>query len=309
MAEVQDADKMDTSKNVYVFTHGKRRLFPVIVTLCVSIGFRKEQIMAAKSTKVGNVGDYTATACPPKSQSHGSTESSKNNIRQIKIAQITQIEDKSKPVLGLWAGVTQSDIGLTIPLPINKQNTEENANNPPFLERHAATHDIMKSNKSDAQNRSDNYRRTLSEPGARPSVRHPYNPVRMSSVTYIKHHPKGVKYHDGHFTYSMNSNAQRFAKSDPSVVSHRKASTIPGYKQYVKQHPNYALPFVCWFMLCCGLFIPCCCCCCYARNAVHDKGTECERDMDPSGGTNEAINDTKPLLSKEDNKNREVYTV
>eukprot|EP01083_Nonionella_stella_P301700 1036446_1 len=101
------ADKLDTSKDIYVFTHGKRHLFQVIVKLCVDLGFGKEQIIAAKSTKVGNVGDYTASVWPPKAPSPD----------HIKIAQIMKAEKKTQRIVGLWAGVTQGDIGVAITLP------------------------------------------------------------------------------------------------------------------------------------------------------------------------------------------------
>ena len=114
-----------------------------------------------------------------------------------------------------------------------------------------------------------------------------YNPVRISSTTYIgDHHPKGVQFHGGSFTWRMNHDPRRYNKQKNSnqttALKRNKSADIPGYSQYLERH-SAALPFCCWFLLCCGLCIPCCCWC-------------CDWDNDTTNG--QIVDDTKPLLTQ-----------
>eukprot|EP01084_Bolivina_argentea_P143841 252528_1 len=91
---------LDKSKNVYVFTHGKRKLYPLVEQMMMDIGFAKSQIFNAKSMQIGVVGDYTASCWHPSGPDH------------VRIAVITKIEHKKKRIIGLWAGVTTKRIDV-----------------------------------------------------------------------------------------------------------------------------------------------------------------------------------------------------
>ena len=96
--------KIDTQRNVYLFTHGRIDLQEKAVSALVSKGFTKEKIIMALPSKVGNVGDYMAMLWMPPTPDH------------IKIQHITKVEDvKSEGIVGLWKGVSKDDIE-TIPL-------------------------------------------------------------------------------------------------------------------------------------------------------------------------------------------------
>eukprot|EP01084_Bolivina_argentea_P147160 257507_1 len=70
MAEQQFNNQIDTTRNIYVMTHGHRKLFPIVEQMCLKIGFPKSHISAARPTKVGNVGDYTASCWHPRDPDH-----------------------------------------------------------------------------------------------------------------------------------------------------------------------------------------------------------------------------------------------
>ncbi len=96
--------KIDTQKNVYLFTHGRMDLQEKAVNVLVSKGFSKEKIVMALPSKVGNVGDYMAMLWMPPTPDH------------IKIQHITKVEEvKQEGMIGLWKGVSKDDIE-TIPL-------------------------------------------------------------------------------------------------------------------------------------------------------------------------------------------------
>ena len=96
--------KIDSQKNVYLFTHGRMDLQEKAVSILVSKGFSKEKIIMALPSKVGNVGDYMAMLWMPPTPDH------------IKIQHITKVEEvKPEGVVGLWKGVSKDDIE-TIPL-------------------------------------------------------------------------------------------------------------------------------------------------------------------------------------------------
>eukprot|EP01083_Nonionella_stella_P223267 795886_1 len=104
MVEQQLKNKIDGTRDIYVMTHGNRRLLPIVKQICIKLGFPKSHIYVARSTKVGNVGDYTASCWHPRSPDH------------IQIAIISSVEKKTARIVGLWAGVT-TNIIETITLP------------------------------------------------------------------------------------------------------------------------------------------------------------------------------------------------
>ncbi|SHO47091.1 conserved hypothetical protein [Nitrosotalea sinensis] len=96
--------QVDTTKSVYLFTHGRRDLEASATDLLVANGFKKEKIFSAKPDTVGTVGDYMAMLWMPPTPDH------------IKIQKITKVEPvKPEGMIGLWKGVAKEDL-FTIPM-------------------------------------------------------------------------------------------------------------------------------------------------------------------------------------------------
>lgn len=96
--------EIDTSKDIYLFTHGRMDLQEKSVDALVRKGFSKEKITMALPNKVGKVGDYMAMLWMPPNPDH------------IKLQQITKVEQvEPEGMIGLWKGVSKDDIE-TIPL-------------------------------------------------------------------------------------------------------------------------------------------------------------------------------------------------
>ncbi len=96
--------EIDSEKDVYLFTHGRRDLREKSVNLLLAKGFSKEKIITAMPDKLGSIGDYMAMLWMPPNPDH------------IKIQKITNIEKvESVDVTGLWKGVSKEDL-FTIPL-------------------------------------------------------------------------------------------------------------------------------------------------------------------------------------------------
>ena len=74
-----------------------------------------------------------------------------------------------------------------------------------------------------------------------------------------------------------------------------KSASIPGYSQYLSNYGG--LPFCCWFLLCCGLCIPCCCFCCDNHAHSDDNHNELQSEQD--------MQDNHPLIIESKNK---IYT-
>lgn len=96
--------EIDTSKDVYLFLHGRMDLREKATNILAARGFAADKVIMALPTKVGNIGDYMAMMWMPPNPDH------------IKIQQITKIE-KVEPegMIGLWKGVVKDDIE-SIPL-------------------------------------------------------------------------------------------------------------------------------------------------------------------------------------------------
>lgn len=91
--------EIDTSRDVYLFTHGRTDLRDRAESALVSRGFAKEKIVMALPDKVGAVGDYMAMLWMPPNPDH------------IKIQQITGVEQvEPQGMIGLWKGVSKDDI-------------------------------------------------------------------------------------------------------------------------------------------------------------------------------------------------------
>ena len=96
--------QVDTTKAVYLFTHGRRDLEQAATDALVANGFTKDKISPAKPDAVGNIGDYMAMLWMPPTPNH------------IKIQKITKVEAvKPEGMIGLWKGVSKEDV-FTIPL-------------------------------------------------------------------------------------------------------------------------------------------------------------------------------------------------
>ncbi|MDI1495362.1 MAG: hypothetical protein K8823_670 [Cenarchaeum symbiont of Oopsacas minuta] len=92
--------KIDPSKDVYLFVHGKDDLVDRSMDILIAEGFQSEKIIKATSQKIGSVGDYMAMLWMPPNPDH------------IKVQQITAVDpDKiSKGMTGAWAGVSTKDL-------------------------------------------------------------------------------------------------------------------------------------------------------------------------------------------------------
>ena len=56
---------IDTTKNVYLFTHGRQDLVEKSTDALVANGFSKDKIIMALPNKAGDVGDYMAMLWMP----------------------------------------------------------------------------------------------------------------------------------------------------------------------------------------------------------------------------------------------------
>ena len=90
---------IDTTKNVYLFTHGRQDLIEKSTDALVSNGFSKDKIIMALPSEAGNVGDYMAMLWMPPTPDH------------IKIQKITKVEPaEAEGMIGVWQGVSKDDI-------------------------------------------------------------------------------------------------------------------------------------------------------------------------------------------------------
>jgi hypothetical protein len=91
--------EIDTQKDIYLFTHGRKDLQEKAIDALISKGFSKEKIIMASPNKVGNIGDYMAMLWMPPTPDH------------IKIQHITKVDEvKPEGMIGLWKGVSKEDI-------------------------------------------------------------------------------------------------------------------------------------------------------------------------------------------------------
>ena len=91
--------EVDTSKTVYLFTHGRGDLKEKAVTALESKGFSKDKIVDASPTQVGEVGDYMAMLWMPPNPDH------------VKIQVITKVDQvEPEGMIGLWKGVSKDDL-------------------------------------------------------------------------------------------------------------------------------------------------------------------------------------------------------
>jgi len=97
-------ENIDQTRDVYLFTHGRKDLEEKSINALVSKGFPKEKITNASPDKVGNAGDYMAMLWMPPNPDH------------IKVQKITKVEDiDAGGMIGKWKGVSKDDL-FTIPL-------------------------------------------------------------------------------------------------------------------------------------------------------------------------------------------------
>ena len=91
--------EIDTTKKVYLFTHGRMDLQEKSIGILESNGFSKENIILAIPTEAGDVGDYMAMLWMPPNPDH------------IKNQKITKVEPcEPEGMIGVWKGVTKDDI-------------------------------------------------------------------------------------------------------------------------------------------------------------------------------------------------------
>ena len=90
---------IDTSKNLYLFTHGLQYLKEKSTNALIANGFSKDKIVIALPSEAGNVDDYMAMLWMPPNPDH------------IKIQKITKVEPAdAEGMIGVWKGVSKDDI-------------------------------------------------------------------------------------------------------------------------------------------------------------------------------------------------------
>ena len=90
---------IDTTKNVYLFTHGRQDLIEKSTNVLVANGFSKDKIIMALPSKAGDVDDYMAMLWKPPNPDH------------IKIQKITKVEPAdAEGMIGVWKGVSKDDL-------------------------------------------------------------------------------------------------------------------------------------------------------------------------------------------------------
>ena len=91
--------EIDTTKKVYLFTHGRMDLQEKSINILTSNGFSSENIILADPKKAGEVDDYMAMLWMPPNPDH------------IKIQKITKVEPcEPEGMICVWKGVTKEDI-------------------------------------------------------------------------------------------------------------------------------------------------------------------------------------------------------
>ena len=91
--------EIDTTKKVYLFTHGRMDLQEKSISILESNGFSKENIILASPAEAGDVDDYMAMLWMPPNPDH------------IKIQKITKVEAcEPEGMIGVWKGVSKDDI-------------------------------------------------------------------------------------------------------------------------------------------------------------------------------------------------------
>ncbi len=94
----------DTTKDVYLFLHGRMDLREKATAALTSSGFDADKITMARPDSVGGVGDYMAMLWMPPNPDH---------IRIQRITKVEQVEPEG--MIGLWKGAS-SDVIDTIQL-------------------------------------------------------------------------------------------------------------------------------------------------------------------------------------------------
>ena len=91
--------EIDSTKTVYLFTHGRMDLKDKAESALTGYGFAKENIVMAVPDKVGATGDYMAMLWMPPNPDH---------IRLQAITKVSAVEPEG--MIGLWKGVEKDDI-------------------------------------------------------------------------------------------------------------------------------------------------------------------------------------------------------
>ena len=90
---------IDTTKNVYLFTHGRQDLIEKSTNALIANGFSKDKIIMALPSEAGAVDDYMAMFWMPPNPDH------------IKIQKITKVEPaEAEGMIGVWKGVSKDDM-------------------------------------------------------------------------------------------------------------------------------------------------------------------------------------------------------
>ncbi|HJM14644.1 MAG TPA: hypothetical protein QF710_04455 [Candidatus Nitrosopelagicus sp.] len=91
--------EVDTTKNVYLFTHGRMDLEEKAIIAIESKGFSRDNVIRADPQKAGEVGDYMAMLWMPPNPDH------------VKMQKITKVEScEPEGMIGVWKGVSKDDL-------------------------------------------------------------------------------------------------------------------------------------------------------------------------------------------------------
>jgi predicted metalloprotease len=91
--------EVDTTKNVYLFTHGRMDLEEKAIIAIEAKGFSRDNVIRADPQKAGDVDDYMAMLWMPPNPDH------------IKIQKITKVEPaEAEGMIGVWKGVSKDDL-------------------------------------------------------------------------------------------------------------------------------------------------------------------------------------------------------
>ena len=91
--------EIDSTRKVYLFTHGRMDLREKSINALKSNGFLAENVIDADPKQAGEVGDYMAMLWLPPNPAH------------IKIQKITKVEPcEAEGMIGVWKGVSKDNI-------------------------------------------------------------------------------------------------------------------------------------------------------------------------------------------------------
>ena len=106
---------IDTTKNVYLFTHGRQDLVEKSINALTEDGFSKDKIIMADPSKAGDVDDYMAMLWMPPNPDHIKIHVCKISICKISICKIS-IREICILKIGSFTQAIKKVLKLAIPI-------------------------------------------------------------------------------------------------------------------------------------------------------------------------------------------------